>query len=471
MIGGSMAGLLAARALAGTYEEVLIVDRDVLPSGPVHRAGVPQSRHAHWLLAGGLEALESFFPGISGELVAEGATSLDPQQDCAWFFDGHPVERAPSDMTCLMMSRTLLESRVRARTEGLPGVRTLPRHEVTGLLATTGGGRIDGVRAVRRGRPGPVLELRADLVVDASGRASRTPLWLRELGYRPPREDRVRVGVTYVTRRYRRASHHLPGILAIGRHVTPDRRRGAALYPSEDGCWMVTLAGVLDQEPPLDTDAFTAYGCSLGDPGLRQILGEAEPLDVPVRARFPEAFRRRYERLRRPPEGLVVIGDAMCATNPTLAHGMSVAALQAQALRDCLRTGTAGLARRYHRRAARVLTVPWTATRTSDVGPYASGRRRSAFLWAADLARTALCAAMERDAAVTRACLRLAHLTRGRRVLFSPRVLAGVVSALARLALPSVPSGQGGGPPSGRPPQPRRTPDRDHEIETRLPLP
>ncbi|GAQ51353.1 putative epoxidase LasC [Streptomyces acidiscabies] len=484
VIGGGMAGLLAARALTDSHGEVLIVDRDDLPVTPVHRVGVPQARHAHWLLARGLQVLESFLPGLSAELIAAGATPVDPHGDCGWTFDGRPAKRGPSELNCLMMSRTLLETRVRARVAALPGVRMLPRREVVGLLASPGGGRITGVRVLRRGRPEPVLEVCADLVVDASGRASRTPLWLRESGHGPPREDRVRVGVTYATRHYRRTPHDLPGTLAIGRHVTPDRPRGAVLYAQEDDRWLLTLVGVLDGRPPVDADAFTAYGRSLGAPGLRRIVTDAEPLDDPVRIRFPEAFRRRYEKLLAPPEGLVVIGDALCSTNPTLAHGMSVAALQAEALHDCLRAGTTRLPRRYYRKAARVLRVPWAATRTSDVQAYESARRRSPFLWAADLARTAVSAAMERDAAVTRACLRVAHLTTGLWALCTPRILIHLVPALARLLLASVsarlvrptsgPEDEGvpttPGRSHGQPPGQRSTP-ADHRTEARLPFP
>ncbi|GAA2917508.1 hypothetical protein GCM10020221_12170 [Streptomyces thioluteus] len=454
VIGGSMAGLLAARALTDTYEEVLMVDRDVLPATLDHRVGVPQARHAHWLLAGGLEVLESFFPGLSAELAAAGATPYDPQRDGSWVFDGRPAQRAPSGLACLAMSRTLLESRLRARIAALPGVRVLSRHEVVGLLTAPDGCGIGGVRAVRRGRPEPALEMRADLVVDASGRASRTPLWLRELGHRAPREERVRVKVAYASRHYRRESHHVPGTSAIGRHVTPDRSRGAALYAEEGDRWVLTLAGVLSGEPPVSADAFMMFGRSLDDSRIRQVVMDAEPLDDPVRTRFPEALRRRYERLPRPPEGLVVIGDAMCSTNPTLAHGMSVAAFQAKALHDCLRAGTERLPRRYHRRAARVLTVPWIATRTSDVLPYESGCRRSVFLWSADLARIVLSAAMERDALVTRTCLRIAHLVTGLWPLLSPRILIRVLPHLIRLLPHLIP----GGARTARSPGPDRMP-------------
>ncbi|MFF4219489.1 NAD(P)/FAD-dependent oxidoreductase [Streptomyces nondiastaticus] len=458
VIGGSMAGLLAARVLTETHEQVVIIDRDVLPVTATHRCAVPQARHSHWLLASGLSTLESFFPGLSAELTAAGATPADPHHDGSWVFDGYQAKRARSDLAWLMMSRTLVESRVRGRVTALPGVRLLPGHEVLGLLGAAGKSAVGGVRVVRRGRSRPVLDVRADLVVDASGRGSRVPLWLRELGYPPPRENRVRLTIAYATRHYRRDRHHPPGTLTTGAYATPVRTRGAALSVQENDRWVLTLVGILGDEPPLDADGFTAFGVSLGDPAIRQIVTGAEPLDVPLRARFPECSRRRYERLRRLPEGLVVIGDAMCSSNPALAHGMSVAAMQAQVLRDSLLKGPDRLSRRYFRKAARVLTVPWIATLMSDVRCHEAGRRRPPVLWLTDLGRTVLSRAMERDTVVTEACLRVAHLVTGPWLLFSPSVVLRVLLAQVPSRRPRSRSGHATGASElGGVPLPRRS--------------
>src|SRR5690606_17701603 len=77
VIGGSMAGLCAARALAGHVGRVTIVERDRLPTDPGERKGLPQARHVHILLAQGQRVLEQLFPGLTAELTEHGALLLD----------------------------------------------------------------------------------------------------------------------------------------------------------------------------------------------------------------------------------------------------------------------------------------------------------------------------------------------------------------------------------------------------------
>lgn len=72
VLGGSMAGLLAARVLADHFAEVFVIDRDVMGPGSGPRRGTPQARHLHGLLARGHELLEGLFPGLTAELVGRG---------------------------------------------------------------------------------------------------------------------------------------------------------------------------------------------------------------------------------------------------------------------------------------------------------------------------------------------------------------------------------------------------------------
>src|SRR5450432_3278633 len=88
VIGGSMAGLLAARVLTDHFDEVTIIDRDQFPEAPDHRRGVPQSRHTHGLLASGRQVLERLFPGLSQEMLEAGAQPGDMIENSKWFFQG-----------------------------------------------------------------------------------------------------------------------------------------------------------------------------------------------------------------------------------------------------------------------------------------------------------------------------------------------------------------------------------------------
>src|SRR5829696_6780343 len=215
VLGASMAGLAAARVLADAYERVTVLERDALPAAAAHRKGVPQSRHAHALLAGGRAALEELFPGLTDELVAHGALSGDLQAEGRWYNRGLRLCPAPSDLQGIAVSRPLLEGSIRERVRALPNVRVVDRCDAAGLVATPDGRRVRGVRVIRRADGSAEEVLEADLVVDATGRGSRSPVWLEALGYPRPAQDEVRIGVAYASRIYRRRPDHADGDRAV----------------------------------------------------------------------------------------------------------------------------------------------------------------------------------------------------------------------------------------------------------------
>jgi 2-polyprenyl-6-methoxyphenol hydroxylase-like FAD-dependent oxidoreductase len=359
VLGASMAGLTAARVLADAYERVTVLERDTLPGAAAHRKGVPQSRHAHGLLAAGSVALEELFPGLTDKLVARGALSGDLQAEVRWSNHGLRLCPAPSDLRGIALSRPLLEGSIRERVRALPNVRVVDRCDANGLVATPDGRRVRGVRVIRRADGAAEEVLEADLVVDASGRGSRSPIWLEALGYPRPAEDEVRIGIAYASRVYRRRPDHLDGDRAVVVAATVDRPRGAAMLAMEGDRWMVTLNGYLGQRPPTDPDGFVAFAAGLPEPDIFEVISDAEPLGEVLPARYPASVRRRYERLGRFPDGYLVTGDAVCSFNPVYGQGMSVAALEALALRECLGAGPAGLARRFFAEVAGIVEIPW----------------------------------------------------------------------------------------------------------------
>jgi hypothetical protein len=264
----------------------------------------------------------------------------------------------PSGLRGIALSRPLLEGYIRERVRALPNVRVVDRCAAAGLVATPDRRRVRGVRVLRHvdGSAEEVLE--ADLVVDATGRGSRSPLWLEELGYPRPAQDEVRIGVAYASRVYRRRPDHLDD-QAVVVAATPERPRGGGMLAMEDDRWMVTLNGYLGQRPPADPDGFVAFTATLPAPDIFEVISDAEPLGEVLPARYPASVRRRYERLGRFPDGYLVTGDAVCGFNPIYGQGMSVAALEALALRECLRAGPAGLARRFFAAVAGIVDIPW----------------------------------------------------------------------------------------------------------------
>ncbi len=381
VLGGSIAGLLAARVLAETYVQVTVLDRDALAPGAVPRRGAPQGRHIHALLARGQQVLEELFPGLTGELVAEGAPLGDMLADARLVFGGHRLARADAGLTLLSVSRPLLEDRIRAHVSALRAVRFAPACNVVGLKQSADGRRVTGVRAVRRAGSGADEIIDADLVVDATGRGSRTPKWLESMGFDRPHQEELRVDVGYATRRYRPAPGELDGDLACVHGPTPDLPRGGGLARLERETWMLTLFGMAGDHPPKDATGFDDFARSLPFRDLHEAVRAAEPLDDPVGYRFAANVRHRYERVRRFPQGLLVMGDAMCSFNPIYGQGMSVAALQALVLREHLRAGDASASRRILRALARVLDVPWELALGADLslpvvdGPRPASRR------------------------------------------------------------------------------------------------
>jgi 2-polyprenyl-6-methoxyphenol hydroxylase-like FAD-dependent oxidoreductase len=371
--GGSMGGLLAARVLSDHYRRVTVVDSDVFPECGEHRRGVPQGRHTHGLLASGRDVIERLFPGVSAELVAAGALSGDIVAEARWFNAGGRLAHFRSGMEGLLMTRPMLEGFVRRRTFALRNVEARPDLRAETLTATADRRRITGIS-------GGGAELSADLVVDATGKGSHAPQWLEALGYEPPRHEKVEVALAYTTRFFRRRPEQMDGDKVAVIPPLPDVKRGGVMLAQEGNRWSVTLIGHFGQAAPTELDGFVEYARTLPAPYIYEAIREAEPLGDAMTARFPASQRRRYERLKRFPEGFLVFGDAISSFNPIYGQGMSVAALEAEVLAaEAAQGSDADLAQRFFRRAAAVVDIPWSISVGNDlrmpetVGPRNAG--------------------------------------------------------------------------------------------------
>ncbi|MEU8872208.1 monooxygenase [Streptomyces javensis] len=366
VIGGSMGGLVAARALADRFERVTVLDRDTLPDEPHTRRAVPHGGHAHALLIRGLRALEQLFPGLGDELVGAGAVRFDPGQDLLFYQMGGLRARFNSGKLGISLSRALLEYSVRCRVVELANVTVRDRTNVVGL--TGGVGRIRGV--VVEG--GEVLD--TDLVVNATGRGGGGPDgWLEGLGCAAPEVDTVKIDVGYTTRIFHRhpGDLHEGGLLYLMSAIPPHDKRAAAVFAIEGNRWMVTLGGWHKAHAPVDPAGFEKFATDLRAPHVAELLRRAEPVDDGDARRFtfPAARRRYFERLRELPSGFVALGDAICSFNPLYGQGMTVAALEALQLGHCLDqdgSPSAEMARRYYRLAGKVIDTPWQMATGGD---------------------------------------------------------------------------------------------------------
>ncbi|MGH3940326.1 MAG: NAD(P)/FAD-dependent oxidoreductase [Pseudonocardiaceae bacterium] len=432
VVGASMAGLFAATAAAGRRNSVTVLERDVLPGGSTPRAGVPQGQQPHVFLFRGLLALEELLPGSRQELLGLGAVPFDTGElpwlaEQGWLPVGRPA------FEVLSMTRPLFEHVVRRRVQGLPGVQIRPGSKVTGL---------------RRGNRHWEVELAdgstvpADLVIDASGRGSRLPVWLAHVGVGVAPVSEVDAGVGYATRIYADASAKV-GAAGVVIQQTPATLAGGMALQVEGGRWLVSAIGCAENRPPRDAAGFVSFLDRLPDPALADLVRHAEPIgDVAVH-RQTGNHRHHYERVPDWPDGLLVVGDSLCAFNPIYGQGITVAACEALLLRRAMDAGLRpGYARRLLRKFAGVVSLPWAVATSEDLRyPTSTGRQSlpQALLgrWTRQLGRLAIHGNLRAHAVLAR----VYHLMGSPVLLFHPVLGAAALRALLT----------GYGPPAPRP--------------------
>jgi 2-polyprenyl-6-methoxyphenol hydroxylase-like FAD-dependent oxidoreductase len=382
VIGAGVAGLIAARVLSKHCERVTIVERDSLHEAAAPRKGAPQGRHVHVLLKRGQEVMEKLFPGFSEALVMRGAIPLNNSADLRCHHSGRWRARFDSDVSTISVSRPTLEHEIRRRIAQLPNVSIVSGASFTRYAVDWEYSRVTGVFARAHGPESLEDLVRADLVVDASGRGSQTPRLLNELGYTPPPESVVRVNFGYASRIYERPSG-TPDWQAMYVVDRAPRLRGGLIFPIEGNRWLVTLLGWHWDHPAATDAGFAEFARSLPSPDLHAAICTAQPLTDPVCHGFPATWRRHYEQLTRFPSGLLVVGDALCSFNPVYGQGMTVGALEAELLESCLARfaahGVAGiddLTREFRLQVAEVVDGPWQLASGEDLRfPQTVGKR------------------------------------------------------------------------------------------------
>jgi 2-polyprenyl-6-methoxyphenol hydroxylase-like FAD-dependent oxidoreductase len=362
VIGGSIAGLLAARVLSTHFDQVILIERDKLSDRPEARRGQPQAHHLHALLSTGKDILNCYFPDLIASLQAGGAILADLGQAARWHIGGGYRLQYDSGLMGLLVSRPLLEYEIRRRVLQLPNITVLDETTVEELMATPDRSQIVGVRLKRSAGQEQSMILNADLVVDAAGKGSTSPRWLMALGYEKAPETVVNIGLRYATRLYHRQPNDLINAqLAIVSADPPDCPRSGLAFPIEGDRWIVTLVGWGGNQPALDEQGFLDYARSLPAPDIHNIISRAQPISKVVSYSYNASQRRHYEKLTRFPAGYLVMGDALCSFDPAYGQGMTSAALQATALDELLRTQRNDLqiAQQFFKRAAKIIDIPW----------------------------------------------------------------------------------------------------------------
>lgn len=431
VLGASMAGMLAARVLTEHFDRVTVVDRDRLPDGPVPRRGVPQGCQPHVILARCGQIVEELFPGYRDELVAAGAHRWH-DGDLSRFdisFSGHVMASsgrisAPDVLGQLYAARPLLESHVRRRLGALPGVRIRDEHHVDTLVGA--GHRITGVKL--RDRHGVAFVLDADLIVDATGRGSRAPVFLDELGYSRPDVQELTVRVAYASMPVRMPVDVLPRNIIV-RLFVPGRPRGFVMFRCERDTWLVCAATLGAVRPPTTRAELLEFGEGIAPAYALAAARAAEPLAGVSVHQYPSNRWRRYDRMAKFPAGFLVVGDAFCSFNPVYGQGMTVAAIEAMILRDCLRDRDSDLAGNFYRAAAKPVRLAWQTAVGSDLALPEVAGRPSLSMRVTNAYTDRVLAAAEVDPAVTQEFLRVVGMVAPPATLLRPSFMARVARA------------------------------------------
>ncbi|MFF8387342.1 FAD-dependent oxidoreductase [Streptomyces kanasensis] len=441
VLGGSIAGLLAARVLSDHAEKVVILEPDSLAgSGPSR--GAPHRQQLHALLTTGHAHFEQWFPGITKALTDGGARMGDGSA-IQYYVDG-VLRPAVSGTGMLGATRPFIEDHMRRRVLALPNVtlRTGRAHDLVFSGSRVSGVRFSSCEDDRAAGPVPGGRLDADLVVDAMGRSSRLGAWLLAHGWDQPPHTRLKVEIGYATAYFRRGDE-LDGLVVA--HSSPGPGSGyryrdaveepAAVTALEADRWGAVLVGYTDYRPSSDPEEFTARLLRSAPP-IRTVAENCELVSGVATFHFRESIRRDFTKLGRFPGGLVAVGDAIASVNPIYGQGLTMAALQASSLSAYLRTGASPhkAAWGYFRRAGAVVNAAWQVSATTDLAqPHIAGARPCIYpltRWVTDR----VIQASVIDPAVNRAFMDVAHMRARPQTFSRPGVLLAASRALASQA-------------------------------------
>jgi 2-polyprenyl-6-methoxyphenol hydroxylase-like FAD-dependent oxidoreductase len=438
VIGAGIAGMAAARALAGWFEQVIVLEQDRLSDAPEHRSGTSQGYHAHGLLVGGLVALETLFPGIGADFARAGAVPLRINQDLR----EEPANREPMPqrdfgISGYTMTRPLIEATLRRRASRHQNVVFRPASQVLCIEASPDGKRVAAVRCAT-GDDRVIETIPADIVVDASGRGQLTLDLLQWIGRPGPVETAIGVDICYST-----AVLPIPDDapsdwrLVLTHADAPRSGRHAVMVPIEGNRWMMTVIGRGADRPPAQWDRLLDYLRQLATPTIYNAVRHATPAGRLARFLFPRSVWRHFESLETLPNGLIPIGDAICRFNPVYGQGMSVAAKQGVLLsrllasRASLPNPLAGLGSTFLAEAKSLIETPWSMAAVPDFAYPATYGERPADLERSLHLAGALSRLAARDEAVQKLTVEVWHMLKPYSALQDPELVSRVEEEMA----------------------------------------
>ncbi len=372
VIGGSIGGMLFAKVLSEVFDSVTVIERNTLPREPRARKGVPQTNHAHVLLSKGLKVVDQLYPKTQ-EFLEERHAFKGDFGEVYWLQHKTWKKRTIAGTPTYFANRKDLEWAIRMQFLQIKNIETLENHKAVGLMSE--GKRVIGVEVEEQ--DGRVKVLKADFIVDASGRGSKSKEWLEKLGYGKARIDTNDVGVQYSSRYYELPEGYedIPSFI-----VSPDIPDGKqyGVFFNVGNSILLTLTGVLDEKVPTDEDGFNQFVNELEHDIIARILPYLKPMSEIYHFSYPRTQWIRYDRMKSFPENYLVVGDALCSFNPIYGQGMTVTAYEADIFRELLKKKikTDRISKPFYKKVKPIVSLAWGLS-SSDMLKYpdAPGKR------------------------------------------------------------------------------------------------
>jgi 2-polyprenyl-6-methoxyphenol hydroxylase-like FAD-dependent oxidoreductase len=422
VIGGSMAGLVAARVLSNHFKNVTIIEKDKVNDKPETRKGQPQTRHIHLLLVHAMNILTEYFPQLKKELLENGALELDVGNDYNWYSYGGFKKKGATGIKALTMTRQLLEYHVKKHALDIKNITIQDEAKVIEMKMQD-----ENVKALVVEKTGERHVINTDFVVDASGRGTSAFRWLKQHGYPTPEESKIKIDIMYVTILFERKK--MPeGEKTEVISYTPDapkEKLGAVLMPIEDDRWVLTLIGMRGAVPPQNDDELLKFLKELPISELYDTIATATRLTDFVVYKYPNSVRRHYEKLKKFPGSYLVLGDAVSSFNPMYAQGMASSICQAKILDEVLKSTPSNekVFKPYINKVNKVIEDFWTSGAYEDFKYPETEGEKPVGLKTINGYMKALQKAANKDAELFKEILEVAGALKSGKELFRPKIL------------------------------------------------
>lgn len=422
VIGGSMAGLVAARALSNHFKKVTIIEKDKVDNKPETRKGQPQTRHIHLVLAHAMNILLAYFPSLKKELIENGASELDVGNDYNWYSYGGFKKKGVTGITALTMTRELLEYHVKKQVLNIKNITIQDETKALEMKMQN-----ENVNALVLEKAGEKQIINTDFVVDASGRGTKAYKWLEQYGYPTPEETKIKIDIMYVTILFERKKMFPEEKLEVISYTpeAPNEKLGAVLMPIENNRWVLTLIGMRGVEPPQNDEELLKFLKGLPISGLYDAISGATRLTDFLVFKCPHSIRRHYEKLERFPGSYLVLGDAVSNFNPMYAQGMASAICQAKILDEVLRITPSNdkVFKTYINKVNKVIEDFWTSGSYEDFKYPETEGEKPAGLKMVNGYMKALQKAANKDTELFKELLEVAGYLKSGKDLFRPKIL------------------------------------------------